>query len=95
MADEAVIKRLNRAKGAAISVLKDAKFRIIPSDNSEFCILGVRKKEIRLIRVVVDEITAQDIKIVEDFDSLPAGICTKEIWCREEGQKKFNIKEID
>ena len=93
MAEEAVVKRLNTAKEAAIQNLKDTKHRIIPSDNSEFCILGVRKKEIRMIRIVIDEITTNDIKIVKDFD--PPGICTKEIWCRKKGEKKFEIIEID
>jgi len=93
MAEEAVIKRLNRAKNAAILALKNADFKIIPSDNSDFCILGVRKKEIRMIRVVVDEITTNDIKIVSEFD--PPGICTKEIWCRKGKQKRFEKREIE
>ena len=94
MSDEAIIKRLNRAKSAAISILTEAEFKIIPLDNKDFCILGVRKKEIRMIRVVIDEITANDIKIIKDFD-VPPGICTKEIWCREEGKRKFEMKEIE
>jgi len=96
MAEEAVIKRLNKAKNVAMQSLKDnqdKRHRIVPSDNSEFCFLAVRKKEIRMIRVVVDEITANDIKIVREFD--PPGICTKEIWCRKKGEKKFEIREIE
>ncbi len=93
MTDEAIIRRLNRAKSAAISVLEDAKYKIIPSDNSEFCIIGIRKREIRLIRVVIDKITADDIKIIEDIN--PPGNCTKEIWCREEWKQKFEIREIE
>lgn len=93
MPEEAIIKRLNRAKIAAIRVLKSADFKIIPSDNSNFCILGIRKKEIRMIRVVVDEITENDIKIVKDFD--PPGVCTKEIWCRRGNDKKFEKREIE
>ena len=93
MAEEAVKQRLNQAKGAAIFALKNSDYKIIPSDNSAFCILAVRKLEIRMIRVVVDEITANDIKIVREFD--PPGICTKEIWCRKKGEKKFEIREIE
>ena len=93
MTNKAIIRRLNRAKNAATSALKDTKHEIIPSDNSKFCIIGMRKKEIRMIRVVVDEITANDIKIIEDIDS-PVS-CTKEIWCRKKGKQKFEIKEID
>ena len=92
MTDEAIIRRLNRAKSAAISILEDAKYKIIPSDNSNFCIIGIRKKEIRLVRVVIDKITEDDVKIVESFDDHP-GICTKEIWCKGEGEKKFETRE--
>ena len=45
-----------------------------------------------MIRIVIDEITADDIKIISDFD--PPGNCTKEIWCKEEGRRKFLIKEV-
>lgn len=93
MAEEAIIKRINTAKGAAIQFLKDTKHKIIPSDNSEFCFLAIRKKEIRMIRIVIDEITEDDIKIISDFES--PGVCTKEIWCRRKGDRKFEIKEID
>jgi len=98
MSEEAAVKRLNRAKSAAISILKSAypedELKIIPSDNKYFCFLGVRKKEIRMIRIVVDEITANDIKIIKDF-AVPSGVCIKEIWCRGEGEKKFEMKEIE
>lgn len=92
MGEEAVIKRLNRAKKAVIENLVKTGYKIIPSDNSDFCILGVRKKEIRMIRVVIDEITDSDIDKIQNFE--PPGNCTKEIWCRKENQKDFEIKEI-
>ena len=92
MGDPAIKKRLARAKEAAIDNLLKNGHKIIPSDNSIFCILGVRKKEIRMIRVVVDKIKDEDIKIVQAFE--PPGICTKEIWCRKGGQKDFEITEI-
>ena len=93
MPDEAIIRRLNRAKSSATSILIDAQFQIIPSDNSIFCIVGVSKNWIRMVRIAVDEITANDIKIVESIIIPPN--CTREIWCREEGKKKFVIKEIE
>ena len=92
MSEEAIVKRLNRAKKAASESLIKTGYKIIPSDNSEFCILGVRKREVRLIRVVVDKITSRDVEIVEGFE-LP-GICTKEIWCRKLDKQDFEIKEI-
>lgn len=89
MTDETIIRRINTAKSAVISALEDTKYDIIPPD----CIIGMRKNEIRMIRVVVDEITANDIKIIKEINS-PVS-CTKEIWCRKKGKQKFEIKEIE
>ena len=82
MSDSTTQRRLGRAKERATTILVDTGHDIIPSDNSTFCILGVREKEIRMIRVVVDEITDNDIEAVLDFHRRP-GICTKEIWCKK------------
>ena len=95
MSDPSYLRRLSRAKEAATEKLKETRCKIVPSDNSEVCFLAVRKKEIRMIRVVVDEITAEDIKLLQGFDDyVPTGICTKEIWCKKEGQRKFLIQEV-
>lgn len=93
MSEEALMKRINRAKKAAIESLVKIGYKYIPSDNSNFCFLAVRKTEIRMIRVVIDEITDSDIKAVQDFE--PPGTCTKEIWCRREGMKDFEIREVN
>jgi hypothetical protein len=92
MAEESIKKRLRKAKTKAAAVLEDSKFKIIPSDNSIFCILAVRKKEIRLIRVVVDEISNTDVDLVRNFDH--PEICTKEIWCRKYKCRKFEVREV-
>ena len=92
MAEEIVKRRLLRAKKKAIDDLEKIGYKIVPSDNSTFCILGVRRLEIRMIRVVVDDITKHDISLVQAF--APPGVCSKEIWCKIEGQRDFIIKEI-
>lgn len=92
MPDVPVKQRISRAKKAAIGNLLKTGYRIIPSNNSTFCILGVRKREVRMIRVVVDKITERDIQITREFDS-PAD-CSKEIWCRKAHKKDFEILEI-
>jgi len=93
MSEEAIKQRINYAKSRAIKNLEETKHKIIPSDNSVFCFLAVRKKEIRLIRVTVDKITDQDISLVKEFE--PPGICTKEIWCAKYKRAGFEIKEIN
>jgi len=52
----------------------------------------VRKREIRMVKVVVGDITEEELKIVREFES--PMICTKEIWYRASHQKDFEIKEI-
>jgi len=92
MSEERIKQRLNRAKKKAIENLERTGYKIVPSDNSTFCILGVRKLEIRMIRVVIDEITPQDIALVNEFS--PPGACSKEIWCKLEGERDFLIQEV-
>lgn len=92
MTDLAVKKRIARAKTRAVNILITTGYKIVPSDNSTFCILAVRKKEIRMIRVVIDGITEHDIETVKSFE--PPGICTKEIWCKKHSESSFEMKEI-
>jgi len=92
MPEETIKRRLFRAKRRAEKVLKDAQYNIIPSDNSTFCILAVREREVRMIRVVIDEVTDHDMKIIEGWKHPRA--CSKEIWCKQHGQRDFEIKEI-
>ena len=93
MGEETIKRRMRRAKERASEILENTGYKIIPSDNSVFCILGVRQKEIRMIRVVVDKITDQDIKEISAF--CPPGICTKEIWCKMPHKIGFVMKEIN
>ena len=92
MGDPSIKRRLRRAKEKAIKDLKKTGYRIVPSDNSSFCLCGIRKREIRMVRVVVDEITDVDIALIEEFNMPHA--CSREIWCKIEGIRDFVIKEI-
>ncbi|UCC39125.1 MAG: hypothetical protein JSV96_15165 [Candidatus Aminicenantes bacterium] len=90
--EKAIKKRLVRAKERAILDLKRIGYKIVPSDNSSFCIIGMRKNETRFIRIVIDKITDEDIKKVQDYPMSPS--CIKEIWCKKIGQQSYEIKEI-
>jgi len=89
----AIKRRVARAKDRAANVLKQTGYSIVPSDNSVFCILGVRNKEIRMIRVTIDEVTDFDISTVKGFDKMPAN-CSMEIWCKKINRPHFEIMEI-
>ncbi len=92
MNDIAIKKRLSRAKEKARNDLAKNGYKIILSDNNIFCFLAVRKKEIRMVKVVVGDITEEELRIVRKFES--PMICTKEIWYRSLHQKDFEISEI-
>lgn len=93
MAETSEKQRISYAKAKAIKSLKETRHDIIPSDNSVFCFLAVRKKEMRLIRITIDKISDHDIKLVQNFS--PPGICTKEIWCAKYKRAGFEIREIN
>lgn len=92
MAEEAVKRRLLRAKEKAVVDLEGIGYKIVPSDNTSFCILATRKNEVRFIRIVVDEVKDLDIKLTKKYE-LPSG-CVKEIWCKRTNKRKFDIEEI-
>jgi len=57
-----------------------------------FHIEAIREKEIRKIRITVDDISPTDIKKVNDF-KLPQ-VCTKEIWCKKSSRREFNKMDV-
>ena len=90
MSDEAIKKRLERAKGSALKMLESTGYDTILSDNKRACLVAFRSTETRIIRVVIDKITEFDISSMRDLRTHP-GICKKEIWCRKGAE--FEIRE--
>jgi len=91
MAEEAIKQQIRRASKAVIDKFMQMQYQIIPSENSIFCFLAVRKNEIRMIRVTIGSICDKDIQELESFQ--PPTVCSKEIWCRR-NNGKFEIKEV-
>lgn len=91
MTDEAIKKRIERAKKRAIEHFKKTGYHIVESNNINFCFIASRKREIRFIRVVIDKITEEDVKKIKEVE-LPE-YCTREIYC--ENKDNFEIKEIE
>jgi len=92
MGDKDVTRRINRATASAITVLKRAKFKIRLLDGKPFHIEAIRKREIRNIRITIDEILKEEERLVANYE-LPDN-CSKEIWCRKENKKDFNVLTI-
>jgi hypothetical protein len=91
MPQEAIKKRLERAKTSATRILENAGYDIILSDNKKACLVGLRRTETRVIRVVIDQITDEDVRIIKNLKA-PHDACQKEIWCRKGA--RFEILEI-
>jgi hypothetical protein len=85
MNEDAIKKRIARAKTSAMTVLRKSGYDIIPSDNALVCILATRPTEIRFIRVVVDQVMPNDHSIVSKL-RVPADVrVSREIWCCKRG----------
>jgi hypothetical protein len=89
--DPSIKQRLRRAKKAAIELLEKSGYDIIESNNSTACVVGTRKAETRFIRVVVDVISDEDIKLMKQLRA-HRDTCTKEIWLRK--KDGFEMREI-
>jgi hypothetical protein len=93
MPEEAIKKRLRKAKTRASSLLQASNHTIISLGSPTFDFLALRKREIRLIAVLIDEPTKERRQIMREF-SCPE-YCTKEIWIKQFDSNEFTIQEID
>ena len=91
MPEEAVKKRLERAKKRAIEYFSKTGYKIVDSNNKTFCFIATRRREVRFIRVVIDRIVEVDIQSAKEI-SLPDS-CTREIFCQKKND--FEIMEIE
>lgn len=88
MTDVAVKRRMKYAKDIAKRKLEDIGHTVINSDNKIICFTATFGSYLeRKIRIVVDNISDQDILLIKQFNILPSQ--TKEIWCKKEGKKDF------
>jgi hypothetical protein len=94
MSEEALKQRLSRAIKAAKKCLDHPKgtCEVVILGNGAFHLEAIREKEIRKIRIVLDQISIGDENELHKL-RLPS-ICTKEIWCKKQGIRGFDRKEI-
>jgi len=93
MTEYALKHRFYRARKSARNILIQSQHKVNYLDDPVFHIEAIREKEIRKIRIVFDEIKKEDIEEMRDY-KLPL-ICTKEIWLRKPGEKKFIVKTLN
>lgn len=91
MPDEAIKKRLDRAKSSAIKMLESTGYDTVISDNKKACLIAFRSTETRIVRVVIEKPTQPEIEAMRNLKAHP-GTCKKEIWFRN--SSGFKIIEI-
>lgn len=96
MAEEAIKREVSNAVKSAVKILERPKgsCKITILNGNPFHIESLRKKEVMRIRIVLNEIAEDDIKIVEKIQ-LPDVIFTKVIWCKKPGKLNFIEEEIN
>jgi hypothetical protein len=95
MSDQAIKKRLSRARSAAAENLRRAGYGILSTDGGPFSLIAVRYSEARFIRVVIDRPNVADLKACGAV-KVPAG-CVREIWqaSAEDGLiTEFEIRNV-
>jgi len=92
MTEGADRQRFYRARKYARGILVRSHYTVNYLDDPVFHIEATREKEIRKIRIVFDEMKEEDLERVQNYE-LPS-ICTKEIWMRRQGERKFIVKSL-
>ena len=93
MSEEAIVRRQNRAVDLAISMLRKSSgsgraIRITDPDcpfHIQFC----RKKEYRIIRIILDKITEQDKRLCQEWE-FNESVFTKEMWLKKHNECGFD-----
>ena len=93
MPDETVKQKYRRAKQRAEKILISSNYILInPEANHLFTVIGTRNKEVRMVRIVLNKPSDDDVRDVASFPC-PNQV-TKEIWSWLEGGC-FDVKEVN
>ena len=92
MSDEAVKKRMARAKQRAHVDLLSLGYDVVASDNQPVCLVAYRGTEVRLIRICLDEAAPVDEKRLKKYS--PSPVISRELWVRKSGAERFAITKL-
>ena len=90
---KAAEQRLIKAKNRAISMLTQIGYKAFHLPAIPFNVIAVRKREIRWILVLTDEITKDDEEAVKEFEVTDC--CSREIWLKEFNKPGFRIRKYE
>ena len=82
MPDDPIKGRSSRAKRKAAADLRDMGYFVINASDRNASLIGFRKTDIRIIRVVLDRITPFD-RIALKAIPFPNSSCSRELWLRK------------
>lgn len=88
MLDNPIKKRIARAKRKAAADLQGMGYFVVKADNRNACMIGFRKTDIRIVRIVIDKITPFDRAALKEIPAVGT-FCLSELWLRKFGHIKF------
>jgi len=93
MPEQAIKRRMSRAKQKAEKDLQRLGFKTVPSNNKPVCLVAINRDgvqvDVRIIRICLDEIKPIDKKSLSGYDGLH-----RELWIRKEGSENFEIHKV-
>jgi len=96
MSEEAIKKKLNKAKNAVCRILKSADYSFEKTSNNIYCIDAARDTEYRKIAIGIAEIKnclwfKTQVKQLAEYPNPAPEVTSKEVWIREGGEHDFRV----
>jgi hypothetical protein len=92
MSDDPIKGRIARAKRKAAADLRDMGYFVIRADGRNASLIGFKKTDIKIVRIVLDKITPSDLAMLKMIP-LSSESCSRELWVRKFGQAAFEKSE--
>ncbi len=92
MAEDAIKKRMARAKNRAEADLRALGYDVVISNNRPVCLVASRGSDVRFIRVCLDSYSVSDKISLSRFRA--SSVVTRELWIRRSRDERFEIHKI-
>jgi hypothetical protein len=93
MGDDAIKKRMARAKRRAVEDLRSFGYQVVVSDNSPVCLMAYNESSVKIIRICLDKPLPVDRKSIGDLLASP--LISRELWIRQAGEERFDKHKIE
>jgi hypothetical protein len=92
MSENPIKRRIATAKRKAAADLRDMGYFVVKADDRNASLIGFKKTDIMIVRVVLDKITPDDLALLKMIP-LSSENCSRELWVRKLGQVAFEKSE--